>query len=107
MEVPLPQPSPPHGRSDDARARLSALIERWSPADLAELFIIANLAFLAVDIFIAHSVNHFRRWQEWVPVAFSIVAPALLLIGIFSGGLRPRAGGAWWLGVLVGIASIL
>jgi hypothetical protein len=107
MELPLPQPSPPPGRNNGARAGLSTLIERWSPADLAELFIIANLAFLAVDIFIAHSVNHFRRWQEWVPVAFSIVAPALLLIGILGRGLRPRTGGAWWLGVLIGVASIL
>lgn len=48
-----------------------------------DLFIIANLAFLAIDIFVAHSVNQFHNPAEWIPFAFSIAAPIFLLIEYF------------------------
>ena len=43
-----------------------------------EIFVIANIAFLAIDIFIAHSTNSFRVLTEWIPFYFSIAAPVLL-----------------------------
>ena len=36
----------------------------------------ANLAILAADIYIAHSVNHFQKAAEYIPLYFSIGAPA-------------------------------
>ncbi len=43
-----------------------------------ELFVTANLAILAADIYIAHSVNHFQKSAEYIPLYFSIGAPAVL-----------------------------
>jgi hypothetical protein len=88
------------------------------PVTLVELFIVANLAFLAVDIYVAHSMNEFAHWAEWIPFVFSLTAPLLLVGAMFlAGGVRPpvpergeslstpaRAGRA--LGMLVGAAAI-
>ena len=41
---------------------------------ILDLFVLANIAFLAVDIYIAHSVNRFAHWAEWIPLGFSILA---------------------------------
>ena len=40
---------------------------RWAhdPRLWVELFVTANLAILAADIYIAHSVNHFQRAAEY------------------------------------------
>ncbi len=88
------------------------------PAVLIECFIVANLAFLAVDIFVAHSMNGFAHWAEWIPFTFSLMAPALLVGCMFGAGqMRPplanantfprrskRASRA--IGILVGLFSI-
>ena len=49
-----------------------------------ELFVTVNLAILAADIYIAHSVNEFQKRAEYIPLAFSLAAPPVLgiLIGI-------------------------
>lgn len=47
-------------------------------AHLLELFLVGNLAFLAVDILLAHAVNRFARWQEWIPFGFSVTAALAL-----------------------------
>src|ERR1039458_5267980 len=44
----------------------------------AELFVTTNLAILAADIYIAHSVNHFQKTAEYIPLYFSIGAPVFL-----------------------------
>jgi len=46
-----------------------------------EYFVLVNVSFLAVDIYIAHSVNAFAHWAEWIPFYFSVTAPFILLIG--------------------------
>ena len=53
---------------------------RWAhdPQLWVELFVTANLAILAADIYIAHSVNHFQKSAEYIPLYFSIGAPAVL-----------------------------
>jgi hypothetical protein len=48
-----------------------------------ELFVIANLAILAVDIYIAHSVNSFQKRGEYIPLGLSLIAPPIL--GILTG----------------------
>lgn len=81
---------------------------------LVELFAIANLAFLAVDIFLAHTVNRFRAWPEWIPIGFSGVAAPALAVGLWlanrrGGGWRAARGGALVgvLAIVVGIAGLL
>ncbi len=49
---------------------------------LVEWFAAGNLGFLALDVYLAHSVNEFRHPAEWVPVVFSALAPLLLLPGL-------------------------
>ncbi len=71
-----------------------------------ECFVLVNLAFLSLDIYLAHSVNHFRRPVEWLPFYFSLAAPAILLLGL---GLSEALGfeTVWRdLGYLVGYLAI-
>lgn len=58
------------------------------PWHLAELFAVGNLAFLALDVWIAHATNAFEREPEWIPVIFSIASPAVLIAAAILGGLR-------------------
>ncbi|MFO0790786.1 MAG: hypothetical protein U0805_15120 [Pirellulales bacterium] len=60
------------------------------PVVLTELFAIGNLSFLAVDIYVAHSMNQFEHWAEWIPLTFSCLAPVLLIGAIaVARSLRP------------------
>lgn len=79
-----------------------------------ELFVTMNLAILAADIYIAHSVNEFQKRAEYIPLGFSLAAPPILgmLIGV-CWIWRVRApwrdvgylfGG---LSILVGLAGVL
>src|SRR5262245_44514838 len=89
---------------------------RWylRPVLWLEAFLLVNLGFLAADIYLAHSVNHFAHEAEYVPFYFSLGAPVVLLIGLVCGevfGLRP----VWrdlghlvgWLSVGIGIAGVI
>jgi hypothetical protein len=84
---------------------------------LLEAFIAVNLAFLTLDIYVAHSVNDFRHPAEWIPFGFSIVgalAVAVNLPGALRHALsRPtssvhpfQSGAGRWTGLIVGWASI-
>src|SRR3954451_24080823 len=81
---------------------------RWylRPRLWLEAFVLVNLAFLALDIYLAHSVNEFRHPAEYVPLYFSLAAPPVLLAALVLGdGLGYRA--AWRdLGHLVGWAAV-
>lgn len=72
---------------------------------LIEVFVIVNLAFLALDIFIAHSVNSFRHPAEWVPFYFSLSAPILLLVELLS-NWRGKERHTRFVGWVVGSCSI-
>jgi hypothetical protein len=85
--------------------------EWWAdPLSWVEMFALANVAFLAVDIALAHAVNAFANPAEFVPLAFSLVAPLVLLVSILRGGLRPspvhRSRLDRWLGLGVGWGSV-
>jgi hypothetical protein len=68
---------------------------------------------------LAHSLNAFAHWAEWIPFVFSLAAPALLVVAMLLGGAirPPRFTGEGTLdapqrlsraiGVLVGVASIV
>lgn len=82
-----------------------------------ELFALSNLAFLALDVYIAHSTNSFALSAEWIPVLFSSISPLVLIFAIWqqqsiapslaSSPSTPRATLARWLGLLMGGAAIL
>lgn len=109
-------------------ARLNKIQELWTRTQskpslqrwlgdlrlLVEVFVLINLAFLTLDIYLAHSTNEFHRRSEYIPLYYSAVAPLLLLIGLIA---RERFGYAavWrdlgylvgWLGVLIGLAGVI
>jgi hypothetical protein len=79
---------------------------------LAEIFAVVNLAFLTFDIYLAHSVNDFRRSAEYIPLAFSIIGPAILIVALFCAGSFEKVwrlagyivGGA---GVVIGLTGVI
>jgi len=74
------------------------------PWPLTEAFAIANLGFLAADVFIAHSVNAFANRAEWIPVAFSLAAPVVLIAAAALHRRAPRT--AHGLGLIVGWCAL-
>lgn len=72
-----------------------------------ELFVTANLGILSIDIEIAHSTNHFRRAAEYIPLYFSLIAPAVLAICIFLRWVLHHDAPWRDVGYLVGGSSIL
>ena len=78
------------------------------PRALLELFITGNLAFLALDVFVAHEVNAFDRRPEWIPFYFSLAAPLLLIIGALLPRTRNLIGHiVGWSSLVVGIAGMV
>ena len=79
-----------------------------------EAFVLVNLAFLSLDIYLAHSVNQFRRPAEYVPLYFSMAAPLVLLVGLLAGEWF-AAPAVWrdlgylvgWLAVALGLAGVV
>jgi hypothetical protein len=89
---------------------------RWAhdPQLWVELFVTSNLLVLAADIYIAHSVNQFRKAAEYIPLYFSIAAPialavviALRWMGRFHAPWRDVGYLVGWLAVLVGLGGVL
>jgi hypothetical protein len=89
---------------------------RWAhdPQLWVELFVTANLAILAADIYIAHSVNHFQKAAEYIPLYFSLGAPVVLAIliglrwtGSFEAPWRDVGYMIGWLSVFVGLGGVL
>ncbi|HSE24812.1 MAG TPA: hypothetical protein VLB68_24335 [Pyrinomonadaceae bacterium] len=81
---------------------------------LVEVFVLINLAFLTLDIYLAHSTNDFHRRSEYIPRYYSAVAPLLLLIGLiarerfdYSAVWRDLGYLVGWLGVLIGLTGVI
>ena len=79
-----------------------------------DVFATLNLAVLAADIYIAHSVNQFQKAAEYIPLYFSIGAPGLLMIAIglrwiwgFEAPWRDIGYFIGWLAILVGLGGVL
>ena len=77
-------------------SRLAELWRRHKTLVL-ELFVLSNLAFLVLDIYLAHSINRFRHPAEWVPFWFSIGASLLLTVGLLARSKNPAV--HRWLGM--------
>ncbi len=81
-------------------------------AKLLDFFILANLAFLALDVFLAHSVNAFAHPAEWIPFYFSLggsVLLALMLLGKNEEKGRWKNGcrfGVGWGAICIGISGM-
>ena len=60
---------------------------KWylEPVLWLEAFVLVNLGFLSLDIYLAHSINQFHHEAEYIPLWFSLAAPPLLLVGLFLG----------------------
>src|SRR5450755_4526969 len=85
----------------------------WAePWFLLEAFCLVNLGFLTLDIYLAHSVNEFRRTAELIPLYFSALAPVVLIVGL---ALRSRWKAVWvdlgyfvgWAAILVGLTGVI
>lgn len=84
------------------------------PGVWLETFVLVNLAFLALDIVLAHSVNQFRRPVEYVPLYFSLAAPVVLLAAQIA-DLRWGRREIWrdlgyfvgWLAVAIGLIGVI
>ena len=82
------------------------------PVLWVEGFVTLNIAFLTFDIYLAHSVNQFRRPEEYIPLIFSALAPCLL-VGALSQWKRRRV--IWvalghvagWSAILVGLTGVI
>ena len=73
---------------------------------IIELFVVSNLAFLALDIYIAHSFNAFSHPAEWIPFYFSFGAPLLLVAEMRLNWNRKKQR-YQLIGFLVGYCSVL
>jgi hypothetical protein len=89
---------------------------KWAhdPQLWIELFVTFNLAILAADIYVAHSVNHFAREPEYIPFYFSLAASAVLAVVIvlrwvshFEAAWRDVGYLVGWLSILVGLGGVL
>ncbi len=74
---------------------------------LVEAFVLANLACLAADTYLAHSVNKFLHPAEYIPLYFSLIAPVALAAALAA--FKPGAANAVWrdLGFAIGGAAIV
>jgi hypothetical protein len=78
-----------------------------------EAFVLVNLAFLSLDIFLAHSVNQFRNPAEYIPLYFSLAAPPVLIVGWACSGLGYPAVGrdlgylVGWLAIAIGLVGVI
>lgn len=72
---------------------------------LLDLFATANLAFLVVDVWIAHSANAFRAPIEWAPVAGSAACALALAAALALARVRPAL--AQRIALAAGAVSIL
>ena len=73
---------------------------------ILEGFILINFVFLILDIYLAHSVNRFRHWGEWIPFWFSIVAAPLLAASLRAKYKNQQSLFFQWVGQALGYCSI-
>lgn len=79
-----------------------------------EVFVTTNLAFLTLDIYLAHSINTFHHEAEYIPYWFSMAAPPLLLLGLLLGerfGLtavwRDLGHLVGWCAIVIGLVGVI
>jgi hypothetical protein len=93
---------------------MAAPNERWwkQPQLWIEAFVLLNIGFLTFDIYLAHSVNQFRKPAEYIPLFFSAIAPVILLVALAQ---RSHRHIVWktlghvvgWAAILVGLTGVI
>ncbi len=81
-----------------------------TPQRSIEWFVVANLAFLGLDILVAHQENAFERRAEWVPVVFSGLGTLLLVptaLGLRAGLWRVADRAVAVGAILVGVTGMV
>lgn len=73
---------------------------------ILHIFIIINLSFLTIDIFIAHSINNFSNLAEWIPFYFSLTSPIFLIIELGKNWFNKNRK-AQLISIIIGIISII
>jgi hypothetical protein len=73
---------------------------------LLEVFILFNVAFLILDVYLAHAVNEFAHWGEWVPIYFAAAGTLALGVAVHQ-EWKYENGHSRWLGNLVGWGAII
>ena len=76
-------------------------------AFLVDAFAASNLAFLVLDVWIAHSANAFGHWTEYIPPVFAGVGALALVASLLKERGRYATGWARWVGLAVGVGAIL
>lgn len=73
---------------------LADRLPRWTRERrlLLELFVLSNLAFLTLDVYVAHAVNDFHDPLEWVPVVFAAAGSAVLIAAFVRRAAAARRG---------------
>lgn len=85
---------------------------RKNKVQVLEGFLLSNLAFLALDIWVAHSFNDFHHWGEWIPFVYCILATLLLLPTAIMSKFQPEGAHSkmgtlvGWLGVIIGLLGL-
>jgi hypothetical protein len=91
-------------------------LSKWhrGPALWLDAFVIVNIGFLALDIFLAHSINRFDKEAEHIPLYFSLVAAPVLfacfLLRAVWGWTAPwRDVGHFvgWCAIAIGIVGVI
>ncbi len=72
---------------------------------LLEVFVLFNVAFLILDVYLAHAANEFAHWGEWVPIYFAGAGTVALAVAVGQEWMAQN-GYARWLGTLVGWGAI-
>jgi hypothetical protein len=79
-------------------------LTKLNRSKVLEYFVLFNVSFLAIDIYVAHSINDFAHWAEWIPFYFSVAAPFVLLAG-WRGKIAGHVVG--FTSIFVGIAGFI
>ncbi|RJP38537.1 MAG: hypothetical protein C4547_04470 [Phycisphaerales bacterium] len=91
---------------------LTASARDWTPSRLLDAFILVNVAFLALDIYLAHSVNDFEHPAEWTPFGYSLAAPVVMIVAFVLGRRDRRTSDrllriVGWGGVIIGVSGMV
>ena len=78
-----------------------------------DVFVLSNIAFLILDVYVAHSINDFAHWAEWIPIYFSGAATIAVAGAIYQEWWAGSAHARWlrlvvgWGAIVVGIMGML
>lgn len=73
---------------------------------LLEVFVLSNLAFLILDVYLAHSFNDFAHWAEWIPLYFAAAGTIALAVALWQ-EYRRRTEQSRLIGMVVGWTAIV